>query len=161
MLHKPYKDIWFKLTLAKGGVYAIDVVETTTPLPYATDDAGAEMADELKKAGKITLAINFSVGSAKIGASSQSAIEDVAAMLKREPNLCIWLEGHTDNSAVELADTGLALGRAHAVYEALVKAKIKPGRLKCKGKGSNHPIGDTKTEDGRARNRRVEIMVNG
>ena len=74
------------------------------------------------------------------------------------PGLKISIEGHTDSTGTAVRNKTLSQQRAESVVSALVKAGIDAKRLSAKGWGQDNPIADNKTEEGRAKNRRVEIV---
>jgi outer membrane protein OmpA-like peptidoglycan-associated protein len=78
-------------------------------------------------------------------------------MLKQNPTLKINIEGHTDNIGGDIANQQLSESRAKSVLNALISKGTDGTRLKAKGWGQSKPIADNSTEQGRAKNRRVEI----
>jgi outer membrane protein OmpA-like peptidoglycan-associated protein len=79
-------------------------------------------------------------------------------MLNQNPDLKISIEGHTDNVGTPQSNQILSESRAKSVMNALVSKGISAGRLKYKGWGQTKPIADNASEDGKAKNRRVEIV---
>lgn len=86
-------------------------------------------------------------------------IKAAAEVLKKETNLYVTLDGHTDSIGSQKYNYGLGLRRAKAVRNLLVKFGVDPKRLKVKSYGKLRPIASNDTPEGRARNRRVEITV--
>jgi outer membrane protein OmpA-like peptidoglycan-associated protein len=83
----------------------------------------------------------------------------VASLLQEHPELDLLIEGHTDNTGDFDANKTLSEERAQAVKNALVKDHgIEAGRLKTVGLGSTQPTASNDTEEGRAENRRVELV---
>ena len=80
-------------------------------------------------------------------------------MLQKRPELRIAIIGHTDNKGVAAANLSLSSSRAKAVSTYLQGKGIAPQRLESKGLGQTKPIAPNTTDDGRAKNRRVEIQV--
>ena len=76
-------------------------------------------------------------------------------------NDSIRVTGHTDNVGGEAANQKLSLRRANAVKQYLAKHGIDPAKIKTSGQGKTKPIADNKSAQGRARNRRVQIEING
>jgi outer membrane protein OmpA-like peptidoglycan-associated protein len=70
----------------------------------------------------------------------------------------VSIEGHTDNVGTASSNKTLSENRAKSVLDAIVARGIEKSRLSAKGWGQEKPIGDNKTEEGRAKNRRVEIV---
>ena len=104
----------------------------------------------------------FEPGQAAVRAEFQPLIERIAAVLEQEGG-AIKVVGHTDNVPIRTArfpsNVELSQARAKAVGEGL-KAKLsKPDRISFEGKGADTPIAPNTTADGRAQNRRVEILI--
>jgi outer membrane protein OmpA-like peptidoglycan-associated protein len=107
-----------------------------------------------------TLAGNsFASGSASLTASALSSLNKLAAIL-RSGQGSIRIEGFTDNKGADAANLALSQRRANAVLIALRAGGLSSTRLKASGKGKAQPVADNGSEAGRARNRRVEIIVN-
>ena len=79
-------------------------------------------------------------------------------MLKAAPTLSIGIEGHTDNVGQALANKTLSEKRAQSVMAAVVGAGIDAKRLTAAGFGQERPVADNRSEEGRAKNRRVELV---
>jgi outer membrane protein OmpA-like peptidoglycan-associated protein len=116
------------------------------------------MVDELNKSGFVALYINFETGKADIKPESQTIVDQVADMLKSNDSLNVSIEGHTDNVGTAAFNKTLSENRAKSVMDAIIARGIEKSRLSAKGWGQEKPIGDNKTEEGRAKNRRVEIV---
>ena len=112
----------------------------------------------LNNDGRISLYINFETGKSDIKPESQKIIDQIAEMLKANPSLKISVEGHTDNVGVKTANQALSENRAKAVVSACIAKGIDKSRLSAKGWGQDKPISDNTTEEGKAKNRRVEIV---
>ncbi len=108
--------------------------------------------------GHISLYINFDFGKAEIKAESQKIIDQIAEMLNANPSLKVSIEGHTDNVGAAPGNKTLSENRAKAVMNNLIAKGISQSRLSSKGWGQDKPIADNTTEEGRALNRRVEIV---
>ena len=122
------------------------------------DIAVNELRERLDKDGFISLYINFETGSATIQADSLSQLAEVAQMLKADAALKLEVGGHTDNVGTPESNQKLSDARAKSVAAELVKQGIAAERLTAKGYGQTTPIADNRTEDGRAKNRRVEFV---
>lgn len=116
------------------------------------------MMDEMESKGFVTLHINFETGKADIRPESQGIIDQVVELLSENDTLSISIEGHTDNTGNAASNKTLSENRARAVMNALVARGIIKSRLSTKGWGQEKPIADNKTDEGRAKNRRVEIV---
>jgi outer membrane protein OmpA-like peptidoglycan-associated protein len=79
-------------------------------------------------------------------------------MMKSNPDLKIGVEGHTDNVGSPASNKTLSEARAKSVVSALVAQGISADRLTPAGYGQDNPVADNNTEEGRAKNRRVELI---
>jgi len=118
----------------------------------------SDMFDALNREGHIALYINFDTGKSTIKPESKPIIEQIVQMMKATPNFKISVEGHTDNVGNAKSNKTLSDERARAVLAAVVAQGIDPKRLSAAGYGQDKPIADNKTEEGRAKNRRVELV---
>ncbi len=103
--------------------------------------------------------LNFETASAKITKDSMKIVEQVVAVLKAYPTTAIRVEGHTDNAGKADANKKLSTARAQSVKLALAKKGIASKRIDAQGYGQEKPIADNATEEGRAQNRRVDVVV--
>lgn len=117
-----------------------------------------ELVEKLNKDGFLTLYINFDTGKSTIKPDSDPTLDDAAAALKAAPSLKVEVGGHTDNVGAAQANEKLSDERARAVMAALIKRGVAANRLSAKGYGQGAPIADNRTEEGRAKNRRVELV---
>jgi outer membrane protein OmpA-like peptidoglycan-associated protein len=78
---------------------------------------------------------------------------------EQDPNKKIMVEGHTDSIGTEENNRKLSQGRADAVREFLVSRGVEASRISAVGKGESEPVADNKSPEGRANNRRVEIII--
>lgn len=102
--------------------------------------------------------VRFATGQAAIPASANVALTRVAETLKNNPAWYVRVEGFTDNIGSAQENANLSEQRAQAVKNWLVDHGVGPGRLSARGYGALRPIASNRTGDGRARNRRVEIV---
>lgn len=115
--------------------------------------------DKLMTDGKIvTYGITFDVGKATIKPQSMGTLNEIAAILKKYPDLRFSVEGHTDNTGGAASNQTLSEKRAESVCEQLCKLGIARERLTAKGYGMSKPIDNNTTPEGRAKNRRVEFV---
>ncbi|MBW8368403.1 MAG: OmpA family protein [Arenimonas sp.] len=107
-----------------------------------------------------TLAGNaFGSGSASLTAPAQASLRALASRL-RGGSGGVAVEGHTDSQGADAANLSLSRQRAEAVRRVLEDAGLPGARLQATGKGEAEPVADNASAEGRARNRRVEIIVN-
>jgi len=119
----------------------------------------ADIAEALTTKGSIDLyGIFFDVDKTDIKPESSKTLDEVASLLKIDRSLKLEISGHTDNTGTAEHNMTLSEGRAHAVVDALVKKfGIDAARLEAKGYGDTKPVASNDTEEGRAKNRRVEL----
>lgn len=103
--------------------------------------------------------LNFATGSASILPESEEQLNNIAAVLKAYPDVNVKVGGYTDNTGDPGANRKLSQQRADAVRQALVGKGIAANRMVAEGYGSDHPVGDNTTEEGRAQNRRIALRV--
>jgi len=122
------------------------------------DVTAGDMFDALNREGHIALYINFDTGKSTIKPESKPIIAQIVQMLKANPKLNISVEGHTDNVGNPKSNKTLSDERAKAVVSAIIAQGVDAKRLSTAGHGQDKPIADNKTEEGRAKNRRVELV---
>ncbi|MCX7302347.1 MAG: OmpA family protein [Rhodobacterales bacterium] len=103
--------------------------------------------------------ILFATGSATLTPTLQGDLRDVAANLNRYPNSTITVLGHTDNTGTAEYNLDLSQRRAQAVASVLISSGVAANRIRVTGMGENQPIATNQTAEGRAQNRRVEIVI--
>ncbi len=151
-------EVWAELQAATkitGRIYFLHVVERTAMAQVITADA---MSAALDKDGFIALDVHFATGKADILPESQPLIAEIAKMLSKRATLRVGVEGHTDSTGTPTGNKTLSEARASSVVNALVAAGIKRDRLEPVGHGQDKPVADNRTDEGRAKNRRVEIV---
>jgi len=116
--------------------------------------------DALASTGRwTTQGILFDTGKSDIKPESTPTLKEIAATLKQHPELKIEVQGHTDNVGKPDANLKLSQARADAVKQALTtEYGINASQLTAKGYGDTKPATDNKTAEGRANNRRVELV---
>ena len=134
-----------------------DIIKAMMAVPVPTE---TDLAMELKDTGAIELyGVQFETGDATIKADSAAVLAPVGAMLKSQPALKIEIRGHTDNVGAPAANLKLSQARALAVKTYLVETfGITASRLTAVGLGDTKPVADNASEDGRTKNRRVELV---
>lgn len=112
----------------------------------------------LDTAGHVVLYLDFDFGKAALKPDVQPVIDQVAALLKANPDLKLSIEAHTDTIGEASFNKSRSAERATAIVVALVSAGISASRLSSNGFGAERPIASNDTSDGRAKNRRVELV---
>ena len=115
--------------------------------------------DRLLTEGKIvTYAITFETGKADLKPESMVEINRVAQLMQENPGVQFEVQGHCDTTGSDKVNDPLSQRRAEAIVSALTDLGIAEARLTAVGKGSHVPIASNSTEEGRAKNRRVEFV---
>ena len=104
--------------------------------------------------------LNFQTASTELTPDSVQSVSDLTAILKAYPNAHVTLTGHTDNTGDVDANQRLSVDRANAVKAMLVSGGVPSGRISTAGYGQSRPITGNDTDEGRTRNRRIELTVN-
>jgi len=155
---KTSSEFWVKIET--GGSYGNDfyyltVLEIESMNQEITSN---DILTALNTDGRIALYINFETGKSDIKTESQKTIDQIVEILKSNLTLKISIEGHTDNVGTPQSNQTLSENRAKSVMNAILSKGIDKARLSAKGWGQDNPISDNTSEDGRAKNRRVEIV---
>jgi outer membrane protein OmpA-like peptidoglycan-associated protein len=146
-----YKNMTFirNVVIAKGAVALYD--------RNPQDVSVVEKA--IQETGKfVTNNILFDTGKATLKQESMIEIMRVADYMKKNPTARFEVQGHTDNQGSDKINDPLSQQRAEAIVKALEGLGVDGFNLKAVGKGSHEPVADNKTEEGRAKNRRVEFI---
>ena len=135
----------------------IDAVPIETGM--VTVDAAA-MAKDISSTGHVALyGIYFDTDKADLKPESRPTLDEIVKLLKQEPSLKLHIVGHTDNVGEFAYNVGLSERRAGAVVKELTaKHGIAAARLKPAGVGMLSPVASNDTDEGRAKNRRVELV---
>jgi outer membrane protein OmpA-like peptidoglycan-associated protein len=142
-----------------GDGYILEIVEEKAMAQQVTADAAA-LSAELKATGHVAVyGITFDADKADLRPEARAAIAEVAKLLKQDPNLKLFVVGHTANVGSVEAGLKLSQARSAAVVKALIEEYgIQPVRLSAFGAGPYCPVSTNQTEEGRAKNRRVELV---
>jgi outer membrane protein OmpA-like peptidoglycan-associated protein len=147
---------------AGGNVAVVRVVETaemeTGKIAFVT---ASQMEKAIADTGKIALyGILFDFDKDTLKAESKPTLDEIAKLLTDKPDLSVKIVGHTDNQGSAEYNMDLSERRAANIAAALVRDYgIAAGRLATAGAGLTQPIASNDTEDGRAKNRRVELVA--
>jgi OOP family OmpA-OmpF porin len=141
-----------------GRNYELVIVETKPMEQEVVADAAA-LKKGIAATGKVAVyGIYFDTAKSDIKPESNPALDEITKLLKQNPRLNIYVVGHTDGAGVLESNLKLSAGRADAVVKALISRGINASRLKPAGVGPYSPVESNKTEEGKAKNRRVELV---
>lgn len=153
------QETWAEVKAPEGSSYYLTIVERQAMQQDVTANADA-MKDGLAQNGHVEVpGIYFDFNKADLKPESKPALDELTKLLKANPSLRVWVVGHTDSVGSVESNLTLSKARAAAVVAALSAAGIAPGRLAPFGNGPYAPVAANTTEDGRAKNRRVEIVA--
>lgn len=102
---------------------------------------------------------NFDFNKATLKPEGKAKLDEAVALMAKHPDLKVSVEGHTDSIGSDAYNLKLSQRRAEAVADYLTSKGVAASRLSTKGFGKANPVADNKTEEGRAKNRRVEIIA--
>lgn len=127
--------------------------EPAKPEPPPTAEISSEKID-------LSETVQFDEGSSNLVARSKELLDDVARVLSEHPEVIkVQIEGHTDSIAGPKLNMKLSRDRVASVRAYLIEKGISPKRLGVKAFGESKPIADNKTDEGRAKNRRVDFRI--
>ena len=141
-----------------GRNYGVTVVETGTMKQDVVADATA-LGASIAATGKATVyGVYFDTGKSVMKPESIPSLEEITRLLNQEISLALYVVGHTDNVGALDYNLKLSADRADAVVKALIGRGIVASRLKGTGVGPYCPVASNRTEEGKAKNRRVELV---
>jgi outer membrane protein OmpA-like peptidoglycan-associated protein len=143
------------LNITNASNYELTIVE---PKVMAQTVTAGQMAQQIQQQGHATLHIEFDTGKHDIRTDAQPTVREIVTLLQQHPQMKLSIEGHTDNAGAAAMNRELSLARAKAVMDAVVAQGISAQRLQVKGFGPDRPVADNTTPEGRAKNRRVELV---
>jgi OmpA-OmpF porin, OOP family len=157
-------DQWVQISSSPGGdnnsvtFYTLKAIAVSA-MKQEMEATAEAIASELQSSGRMALyGINFATNSASITPDSDKVLTEIAKLLKDQPEWKITVEGHTDNIGAKAANQALSQKRAEAVVTWLSSHEINRARLAAAGFGDTKPVQDNATEEGRLKNRRVELV---
>jgi outer membrane protein OmpA-like peptidoglycan-associated protein len=139
------------------GVLDADDQCANTPTGVEVDANGCPIIAEIKPTMVLT-GVTFTVGKAELTYDSQAVLDNVGASLHAWPEATIEIQGHTDSTGSADLNRAISMLRADAVREYLIGKGIDPARMTAIGYGEDLPVGNNATVEGRAKNRRVELV---
>jgi len=153
-------EVWAQVQAASNGMYNVHVVEKQLMGQDVTANADS-LAGSLRDTGKATVyGIYFDTDKAVIKPESEPALTEIAKLLQADPALKLYVVGHTDNVGSFDHNLKLSQARGEAVAQALTgKHGIAAARLKPFGVGPTCPVASNQNDEGKAKNRRVELVA--
>lgn len=146
------------LVRVSPGAYNLDIVELKA-MEQKVEVSASEMLKALNTNGFIALyGILFDTGKATIKPASEPLLAEIVSLMKSNAVLKLSIEGHTDSVGKVKANQELSRKRAESVKKYLVGKGVGGKRLVTAGWGDTKPVADNRTEEGRAKNRRVELV---
>jgi OOP family OmpA-OmpF porin len=146
------RDLWLSIHAINAG-YDVSLADAA---------AAAEMKrlkDELDRLGHVAVyGIYFDSDSSKLKPESEATLSQILKLLDANPSLKLGIEGHTDNTGARPHNQVLSEQRAASVVRYLVDHKVNAARLTAAGFADTRPVADNGSPDGRAKNRRVELV---
>jgi OmpA-OmpF porin, OOP family len=103
--------------------------------------------------------LNFDSAATRLTPESNATVTNLVAIMRCYPTMNVRLEGHTDSTGDAIANKTLSLDRANAIRDLLVQGGVNPSQINTDGWGPEKPIASNDTEEGRAKNRRTELIV--
>lgn len=161
-------DATVHVLLSTGKVYNTDFTATYIEIAEPRAMTGGQVTvnaqalqSGLKNDGRIALyGVYFDTNKAEVKPESKAQLDEIARLLKGQPGMKVILVGHTDNQGALDANLSLSQRRAQAVADALAKGYgIDPSRLLAKGVANLSPVASNSADSGRAKNRRVELVL--
>jgi OOP family OmpA-OmpF porin len=155
------KEIWASIDQSNwgGNLYYLWIVEKAEMEQEVVADATL-MADDLSSSGHVAVyGIYFDFNKSELNPESEPALKEIAKLLRASPGLKVFVVGHTDNVGGIEYNLKLSQARADSVVKALsARHGVIRDRLAAHGVGQLAPVAPNKTEEGRAKNRRVELV---
>lgn len=147
------------INISNRGEYYDQIVITTKEMKQEMTADSSALGEEINKTGRVAVyGIHFDTGKATIQPDSEDTLQSIVKLMQGTPSLKLRIEGYTDNAGNASANQVLSDKRAQSVVAWLSAHGVDKSRLAAKGFGQNNPVADNNTDDGRAKNRRVELV---
>ncbi|MFZ3376816.1 MAG: OmpA family protein [Chthoniobacterales bacterium] len=169
--HDPGGDVHLAVTIAEvsqdNGAFnaeeviaSVDSIQVKTVTNKMVDGTASDMAKEIASTGHVNLyGIYFDFDKADIKPESKPTLDEVGKLLNGDPSLKLQVIGHTDNKGTADYNNNLSMRRAQSVVKELTTTyNVVANRLEPSGAGFTKPVASNDTEEGRAKNRRVELV---
>jgi outer membrane protein OmpA-like peptidoglycan-associated protein len=144
-----------------GNLWSKKMEDKRRAMEQATQGTGVDVTRTADNQLKLNVPsdISFDTGRADVKPELRSVLDAFANGLKDDPSTRIRIIGHTDNTGSDAINDPLSVQRARSVGSYLADRGIAPERIETVGRGEHEPIADNSTAAGRAKNRRVEILL--
>lgn len=144
-----------------GYVWSQQMEQRKQAMERATVGTGVSVAQTSDNQLKLEIPsdISFDVGRADIKPNLRPILDQFAQGLRGQPNTEVRIIGHTDNTGSDDLNNRLSVQRAQATRDYLTARGVDPRQVQVAGQGEREPVADNTSEQGRARNRRVEIFL--
>jgi OOP family OmpA-OmpF porin len=153
------KDVWVKVLpdifSAPTQSYQLVITEVAAMAQVVSAN---QLLDELNRNGYVALYINFDTGKADLKDDGVATVKEIVKLLNGNPGIKLSVEGHTDNVGDAASNKKLSEARARSVASAIIAGGVANTRLTSVGYGQEKPVADNRSEEGRAKNRRVELV---
>ena len=150
------QPVWVKVYSQEAKVELTAIEEKAFQASIKPPEASA-MKTALARDGHIALYVNFDFNKVALKPDATPVIAQIVTLMKDDPSLRLEISGHTDNIGEHDYNVKLSASRAAAVVAAIVAQGVQAGRLSATGYGPDKPVADNAKEEGRAKNRRVEL----
>lgn len=153
---------WCRVTTNAGMAQQYLTIVDEAPFKQSMVFGPQEMKEALDKDGRIRLyGILFDLDKADLKQDSDKQLQHVVTLLRTYPALKVEIQGHTDNQGKPDYNQDLSRERSETVLQYMQLFGISPNRMAAKGYGETRPVAPNNTEEGRAKNRRVELVKMG
>jgi outer membrane protein OmpA-like peptidoglycan-associated protein len=149
------QTIWVRVFSQEGEIEVRAIEEKPFAAPVLQ---AAALKSALEKEGRVALYVGFDGAKAALKPEAAKTVAEIVKLLKENPTLKLSIEGHTDDVGPRPGNEKLSRERAAAVLDAIAAGGIARARLSSVGHGPAKPLADNGTSEGRARNRRVELV---
>ena len=159
-LKKSGDSFWIRVSGDGSGIYSVATIQEAA-LKQDILVTAAQIGNDINTEGKaVFYGIYFETGKSALKSESNAAIAEIAKYLKSNPGVQVYVVGHTDNTGTHDTNMKLSTDRAQAVVAELTMVhQIKKERLLAAGVGALSPVASNRSDEGKAKNRRVEIVV--
>lgn len=144
-----------------GYVWSRQMEDKKRQMEQATAGTGAVVSQTADNQLQLSIPndISFATGRYDIQPRLIPILDQFAQGLNQQPSMTVRIVGHTDNTGSDAFNNTLSVQRAQSARDHLVSRGVQASRIMIEGRGAREPIADNRTEEGRARNRRIDIYL--